>query len=352
MNGSYDPYPDFSPLYEPTSFSWWLFSFPSLVTATSGGTDSSGCHNDNKGDTGYHCHNSTATPPVTTITNPGIVTESNTPATIKPSYFVPTRNSAVLRDNIQPLQSTYKIDRTNLECIYTSSAIYSADLVLSNAGFSVKKLKQVGECPAFSAKYSFLTNILTIFDISANSDSYTASLELNTYGKFNLFSVQKKGENTQPTLIYHRDDWGKYWGDEDHDCQDTRSEVLTASNRYQQVFSCTLSTGLWIDPYTQFEFYNANDLDIDHIVPLAYAHKHGGAYWSAALKNQFYNDIENLLPVSASSNRSKGSRSPAEWMPDNLSYRCQYVDSFLYIVDKYHLDLSDTERSNINKQCS
>jgi len=26
MNGSYDPYPDFSPLYEPTSFSWWLFS--------------------------------------------------------------------------------------------------------------------------------------------------------------------------------------------------------------------------------------------------------------------------------------------------------------------------------------
>jgi len=27
MNGSDDPYPDFSPLYEPTSFSWWLFSF-------------------------------------------------------------------------------------------------------------------------------------------------------------------------------------------------------------------------------------------------------------------------------------------------------------------------------------
>lgn len=26
MNGSYDPYPDFSPLYEPTSFSWWLFN--------------------------------------------------------------------------------------------------------------------------------------------------------------------------------------------------------------------------------------------------------------------------------------------------------------------------------------
>jgi len=26
MNGSYDPYPDFSPSYEPTSFSWWLFS--------------------------------------------------------------------------------------------------------------------------------------------------------------------------------------------------------------------------------------------------------------------------------------------------------------------------------------
>ncbi|GEM_PF-6179444 len=31
MNGSYDPYPDFSPLYKPTSFSWWLFSFNSLL---------------------------------------------------------------------------------------------------------------------------------------------------------------------------------------------------------------------------------------------------------------------------------------------------------------------------------
>ncbi len=31
MNGSYDPYPDFSPLYEPTSFSWWLFSLIATV---------------------------------------------------------------------------------------------------------------------------------------------------------------------------------------------------------------------------------------------------------------------------------------------------------------------------------
>ncbi len=326
--------------------------FPCLAAAHGGRTNSEGCHNDNKGGTGYHCHNSTATPPITTVTPPVIVTEPSTPTTIKPSYFVPTQNPAVLRDNIQPLQITYKADRANLECIHTSSAFYSADLVLSNTGFSIKKLKQVGECPAFSAKYSFLTNILTIFDINTNAERYTASLELNAYGNFNLFSVQKKGERVQTTSIYNRDDWGEYWGDEDRDCQDTRSEVLKIYNRYQQANSCTLSTGLWIDPYTQFEFYNANDLDIDHIVPLAYTHKHGGEYWSATLKNQFYNDMENLLPVSASSNRSKGSRSPAEWMPNNLSYHCQYVDSFLYIVDKYHLDLSDTERSNIKKQCS
>ena len=98
-----------------------------------------------------------------------------------------------------------------------------------------------------------------------------------------------------------------------------------------------------------FEFYDASDLDIDHVVALAYAH--GGANWSSELKKQFYNDMENLLPVSASSNRSKGSRGPDEWMPDNVNYHCQYVDTFLYVVDKYHLDLTDTERSNINSQC-
>ncbi len=27
VNFKTEPYPDFSPLYEPTSFSWWLFSF-------------------------------------------------------------------------------------------------------------------------------------------------------------------------------------------------------------------------------------------------------------------------------------------------------------------------------------
>ncbi|MDD2661863.1 MAG: hypothetical protein PHY54_19640 [Methylococcales bacterium] len=31
MNGSYDLYPDFNPLYEPTSFSWWLFSIVATV---------------------------------------------------------------------------------------------------------------------------------------------------------------------------------------------------------------------------------------------------------------------------------------------------------------------------------
>jgi ABC-type cobalt transport system substrate-binding protein len=34
MNGSYDPYPDFSPLYEPTSFSWWLFSYNAFLSNT------------------------------------------------------------------------------------------------------------------------------------------------------------------------------------------------------------------------------------------------------------------------------------------------------------------------------
>jgi len=92
-------------------------------------------------------------------------------------------------------------------------------------------------------------------------------------------------------------------------------------------------------------------LDIDHIVPLSYAHSHGAENWPKALKEQFYNDLSNLLPVSKGAFQSKAGKSPTEWMPSNTEYHCVYVNAFLYVVDKYDLDVTSTERMAIKSKC-
>jgi len=73
--------------------------------------------------------------------------------------------------------------------------------------------------------------------------------------------------------------------------------------------------GLWQCRYTGLWFWNSRKLDVDHIIPLKYADEHGGASWSARKKEQFANDLENLIPVSAGANRGKGARGPTEWLP-------------------------------------
>ncbi|MDQ7090117.1 MAG: DUF1524 domain-containing protein [Methylococcales bacterium] len=192
--------------------------------------------------------------------------------------------------------------------------------------------------------------MLTIFDIRIDSESYRASFEQNNFGGLDLFYSQNIIANPELTLNYNRDDWGD-WIDENNDCQNTRNEVLATFNEITPN-NCTVLTGQWFGPYTQKVFFNASDIDIDHIVPVSYAHNHGGAYWSKELKQQFYNDQENLLAVSKLANTSKGNKPPTEWMPANGNYACQYVDTFLYIVDKYHLNLLNEERNTITSQCT
>jgi len=64
----------------------------------------------------------------------------------------------------------------------------------------------------------------------------------------------------------------------------------------------------WIDPYTGMTFSQASDLDIDHVVPLAHAHRTGGANWSREQKGQFANDSDNPLAVDDRTNQVKSDK--------------------------------------------
>lgn len=111
----------------------------------------------------------------------------------------------------------------------------------------------------------------------------------------------------------------------------------------------TVNSGKWIDPYSGETFTDSSKLDIDHIIPLSKAARSGGQAWSAKNKQQFANDIENLLAVSAKENRGKSDKGPGEYMPKDKSYHCQYSKSYISIAYKYNLTINKKDYEALKK---
>lgn len=152
--------------------------------------------------------------------------------------------------------------------------------------------------------------------------------------------------------VYDRKDW-PHWIDIDHDCQDTRAEILilysTLSVTFTSASPCQVAGGSWFDPYTGNIYTNPSDLDVDHIVPLAHAHRTGGAGWSLEQKTEFANDVANLLPVNDSANRSKSDKTPDKWRPPRREYWCQYAKAWQFVTNKYQLEVSSSEAQALNE---
>ena len=102
---------------------------------------------------------------------------------------------------------------------------------------------------------------------------------------------------------------------------------------------CSVSNGKWYGNYTGQYYYNASELDIDHLIPLKNAHQSGG-YIGHHLKkknSQIRLDPDNLITVNLSANRSKGSKGPDEWKPSNTEYWCEYAYDWIRIKNYWNL---------------
>jgi len=155
-----------------------------------------------------------------------------------------------------------------------------------------------------------------------------------------------------PTVPYDRSLYAG-WMDADGDCQDTRQEVLIAESLVPvQLDSrgCSVVSGMWLDPYTGETFTSPGALDIDHFIPLAEAHASGASQWPQQLRSQFANDLSwpgSLIAVSASANRSKGARDPAQWLPPNEEFHCEYVTNWVLTKAYWRLAMDDAERDAV-----
>lgn len=88
-------------------------------------------------------------------------------------------------------------------------------------------------------------------------------------------------------------------------------------------YACSVDFAEFVDEYTGKTLtMRGKEVDVDHVVPLSYAWRHGAAWWSPAKRAAFANDPRNLVATTRKANRSKGDKNPSEWLPAN---RCAYL---------------------------
>ena len=152
---------------------------------------------------------------------------------------------------------------------------------------------------------------------------------------------------------YNRDDYLPYWDDADGDCINTRHEVLILESLVPVTMTengCSVALGEWYDPITDQTFTDPSDVDIDHHVALSEAHRSGAAEWDTEKKRAFANDLLNshtLQAMDDSANASKSDNDPANWLPPNESFRCDYVKSWVEIKSLYGLGYDEAEKAAI-----
>lgn len=151
--------------------------------------------------------------------------------------------------------------------------------------------------------------------------------------------------------FFNIDDW-TFDEDFDGDCQSTRQEMLVLTSRievkYTNPRNCVVRTGEWFDEYTGEVFTVATQLDIDHVIPLMYAHTHGGDRWPAGKKLQFANDPINIMLIKRSEVRRKRDRSPDRYLPRD-EFQCTYVKLWQAIAEKYDIDMENRDKNKISR---
>ena len=151
---------------------------------------------------------------------------------------------------------------------------------------------------------------------------------------------------------YRREAFGPAWSDDagvadSGNACDTRNDILRRDltvTRSVAIATCAtaVAAGRLRSPYTGREIVftrgrESAAVQIDHVVPLAYAWDMGAGDWPAPQRIAFANDPANLLAVDGPSNQAKSDLEPGRWMPELDGFRCQYAIAFVTVSAAYRL---------------
>jgi len=160
---------------------------------------------------------------------------------------------------------------------------------------------------------------------------------------FGLLELRQSPLVVQPAEPYRREAY-PHWLDRNGDCRDTRAEVLARDSLVPVIWDangCRVVAGRWRDPWSGQETDDPGTLDIDHMVPLAEAHRSGADRWDVTRRAAFANDLSvsprTLVAVPLSLNRSKGDRDPVDWLPPDWRSWCAYAGEWRAIKQAWEL---------------
>lgn len=156
---------------------------------------------------------------------------------------------------------------------------------------------------------------------------------------------------------YDRGYFGQAWFDEDRNGCDTRNDIL-GRDIVDPVFKdgtqdCKVLSGTLEDWYsgTTVQFQSGQNtsqlVQIDHIVPLSWAWKHGAEHWNAEIMRAFANDPLNLVATTGQQNQQKSDSGPSNWLPASDAAQCRYVQRFTQILDEYSLGINLRDRAMV-----
>jgi hypothetical protein len=164
---------------------------------------------------------------------------------------------------------------------------------------------------------------------------------------------------------YRRAAFGDAWDDDNgapggHNGCDTRNDILNrdvVDKTYTSIKRCphAVASGTLHDPYTNatVAFVRGNrtgaEVQIDHIVPLALAWDMGARDWPDQKRLRFANDPANLLAVAGRANEAKGDSEPADWMPANSAFWCQYAMQFVEVLGGYGLSVDEASATMLRR---
>ena len=131
---------------------------------------------------------------------------------------------------------------------------------------------------------------------------------------------------------------------------DAREAALVRDGESVEVGSgCKVTSGSWYDPYTDQTYSDPQDLDIDHVVPLANAWRSGASAWNDDQRERYANDPDVLLSVEDNANQEKGYKGPEAWKPPNEAEWCDYAERWTSIKAKYDLSINEQEKEELEQ---
>jgi hypothetical protein len=141
----------------------------------------------------------------------------------------------------------------------------------------------------------------------------------------------------------------RHWTDADGDGCSTRAEVLIIEARgTPQVGDDCAVSGSWRSAYDGIITTFPGTFDIDHVVPLKEAWDSGAWAWTPTLRERYANDLgdwRSLRAVTATSNRSKADKDPAQWLPPRIAFRCTYANDWIAVKTRWSLRVDPAERA-------